>query len=99
MTAGRRHTDNGQHRPRGRGRAGDDGRRGRAGWKGTTTDKIYFSFQPDGKLYGTWSGEVADPQALTLGFPQISGIRATLFTVWTGKSGTRLWYAESGPPL
>jgi hypothetical protein len=75
------------------------GKRLYAAWKGTTTDKIYFSYQPDSKLYGTWSGEVAEPQALTLGFPQISGIRATLFTVWTGKSGKHLWYQESDPPL
>jgi hypothetical protein len=75
------------------------GKRLYVAWKGTTTDKIFLSYQPDGKLYSTWSGEESEPQALTLGFPQIAGIRATLFTVWTGKSGTRLWYNETDPPL
>jgi Pro-kumamolisin, activation domain len=67
-------------------------------WKGRTTDKIFYKWQPDKKLYGTWSGQLAETAALTREAPSIAASGQTLYTAWLGTSGKHLWYQFADVP-
>jgi hypothetical protein len=64
-------------------------------WKGHTTDKVFYSSQPPGKIFGTWASQESEPAALTTGFPSLAATGPTLYTFWLGKSGAHLWYQFS----
>ena len=70
-----------------------------AAWKGTTTNKVFYSSQPALSLVGTWAPQQTIPAAFTLTSPALASLAPTLFTAWTGNCGcsTMMWYSASDP--
>jgi hypothetical protein len=67
-------------------------------WKGRSTDKIFYDWQPDKQIFGTWSGQVSEPGALTHNSPAIAATGPTMYTVWLGASGKHLWFQFADVP-
>ena len=73
-----------------------------AAWMGTTTDRVFYSSLPAGKLSGTWGAEQTIPSALTLQSPALAVIGPSLYALWTGDnpggSSAHLWYSVADAP-
>ncbi len=68
-------------------------------WKGHTTDKIFYKWQADDKkIFGTWTGQLTEPAALTDEAVSIAATGPTMYTVWTGQAGLHLWYQFADVP-